>query len=197
LTIRELVDVIVPRSSRCTLAAPCVIKGRRAGSIAPRTTTSPTAYHGYRHAGRGDHQRHPGARRCVRPAAAAQQSPGARHPTTEQLRAIAEQPGTTLLIARDDRGAIVGTLTLIIMLTPGATFGFVEDVVVDAAARRQGIGEALVRECLRLAVEQGASRVELHSGNHRPDAIRLYRRVGFKKFETNVWRFVYGAPTSG
>jgi hypothetical protein len=48
-----------------------------------------------------------------------------------------------------------------------------------------------VKECLRLAAERGASRVELHSGNHRPDAIRLYQRVGFKKFETNVWRFVH------
>jgi ribosomal protein S18 acetylase RimI-like enzyme len=75
-------------------------------------------------------------------------------------------------------------------LTPGATFGFVEDVVVDAAARRQGIGEALVSECLRLAAEQGASRVELHSGDHRPDAIRLYQRVGFKKFQTNVFRYI-------
>jgi ribosomal protein S18 acetylase RimI-like enzyme len=120
-----------------------------------------------------------------------QQSPGARHPTAEQLRAVAEAPGNSLLIARDDRNTIVGTLTLLILLTPGATFGFVEDVVVDATARRQGIGEALVRECLRLAAEQGASRVELHSGNHRPDAIRLYQRVGFTRFETNVWRFVH------
>ena len=119
-----------------------------------------------------------------------QQSLGARHPTAEQLTAVAEAQGNTLLIARDDHGAIVGTLTLMILLTPGATFGFVEDVVVDAGARRQGIGEALVRECLRLAAEQGARRIELHSGNHRPDAIRLYQRVGFKKFETNVWRYV-------
>jgi ribosomal protein S18 acetylase RimI-like enzyme len=119
-----------------------------------------------------------------------QQSAGARHPTAEQLTAVAEAQGNTLLIARDDEGTIVGTLTLMILLTPGATFGFVEDVVVDAGARRQGIGEALVRECLRLAGEQGARRVELHSGNHRPDAIRLYQRVGFKKFETNVWRYV-------
>jgi ribosomal protein S18 acetylase RimI-like enzyme len=78
-----------------------------------------------------------------------------------------------------------------ILITPGATFGFVEDVVVDTAARGQGIGEALVRECLRLAAEQGARRIELHSGNHRQAAIRLYQRVGFKKFETNVWRFLH------
>ena len=119
-----------------------------------------------------------------------QQSPGARHPTHEQLAAIVGAQGHTLLIARDADGAIVGTLTLVILLTPGATFGFVEDVVVDAAARRQGIGEALVQECLRLAAEQGVRRVELHSGNHRPDAIRLYQRIGFQKFETNVFRYI-------
>ena len=119
-----------------------------------------------------------------------QQSPGARHPTAEQLTAVAQQPGNALLIARDDQGAIVGTLTMILMLTPGATFSFVEDVVVDQSARRQGIGEALMLECLRIAAERGATRVELHSGNHRPDAIRLYQRLGFKKFETNVFRYI-------
>jgi ribosomal protein S18 acetylase RimI-like enzyme len=125
-----------------------------------------------------------------------QQSPGARHPTAEQLTAVVQAPVNTLLVARDEQGVIVGTLTLMILLTPGETFGFVEDVVVDEDARGQGIGEALVRACLRLAAEQGARRVELHSGNHRQAAIRLYQRVGFKKFETNVWRYVpEQAPT--
>ena len=119
-----------------------------------------------------------------------QQSPRARHPTAQQLTAVVEGATNRLLIARDDLGAIVGTLTLTILLTPGATFGFVEDVVVDNAARGRGIGEALVRECLRLAAEQGVRRIELHSGNHRQAAIRLYQRVGFKKFETNVWRYL-------
>ena len=119
-----------------------------------------------------------------------QQSASARHPTAEQLAAVIEPATNTLLIARDEQGAIVGTLTLMMLITPGATFGFVEDVVVDAAARGQGIGEQLVRECQRIALEQGASKIELHSGNHRQPAIRLYQRVGFKKFETNVWRYV-------
>jgi ribosomal protein S18 acetylase RimI-like enzyme len=119
-----------------------------------------------------------------------QQTAGARHPTADQLTAVVEVPTNTVLIARDDGGTIVGTLTLMLMMTPGATFGFVEDVVVDVAARGRGIGEALVRECLRLGAEQGAERIELHSGNRRQAAIRLYQRVGFKKFETNVWRFV-------
>jgi ribosomal protein S18 acetylase RimI-like enzyme len=121
-----------------------------------------------------------------------QQTLGARHPTAEQLAAVVEVPTNTLLIARDDEGAIVGTLTLMLLLTPGATFGFVEDVVVDVASRGRGIGEALVRECLRLGAEQGAERIELHSNSRRQAAIRLYQRVGFKQFETNVWRFVTG-----
>lgn len=119
-----------------------------------------------------------------------QQSANARHPTAEQLAAVIAPATNTLLVARDAQGVIVGTLTLMMLITPGATFGFVEDVVVDAAARGQGIGEALVRECQRLAYARGASRIELHSGNHRQPAIRLYQRVGFTKFETNVWRHV-------
>jgi ribosomal protein S18 acetylase RimI-like enzyme len=46
-----------------------------------------------------------------------------------------------------------------------------------------------VKEGLRLAAEQGARQIDLHSGNHRQAAIRLYQRVGFKQFEINVWRF--------
>lgn len=125
-----------------------------------------------------------------------QQSVGARHPTAEQLTAVIDSPTNTVLVARDEHGAIVGTLTLTILLTPGATFGFVEDVVVDHPARGKGIGEALVRECQRLALAQGARRIELHSGNHRQAAIRLYQRVGFNRFETNVWRFVHPEPVA-
>ena len=120
-----------------------------------------------------------------------QHSANSRLPTAEQLEAVMNASGHTLLVAYDEQDALVGTLTLIIFLTPGDTFGFVEDVVVDKEARGQGIGEALVRECLRLAAEQGAQQIDLHSGNHRQAAIRLYQRVGFKKFETNVWRFLH------
>jgi ribosomal protein S18 acetylase RimI-like enzyme len=124
-----------------------------------------------------------------------QQSVGARHPTAAELAAVVGSSSNSLLIARDDNGDIVGTLTLTILYTPGSTFGFVEDVVVDESARGRGIGETMVKECLRIATTRGAHRVELHSSDRRQAAIRLYQRVGFKKFDTNVWRFVDpGAP---
>ncbi|MCC7370355.1 MAG: GNAT family N-acetyltransferase [Chloroflexi bacterium] len=111
-----------------------------------------------------------------------------------RLRPTSGYPAASIapcrLAARGGDGRIVGTLTLLLLATPGATFGFVEDVVVDEPVRGKGIGEALVRECQRLAAEQRACRIELHSGNHRQPAIRLHQRVGFTKFETNVWRYV-------
>jgi len=120
-----------------------------------------------------------------------QHSRGALPPTPEHLQRVVDSPANTVLVARDERGAIVGSLTLTIFMTPGGTIGWIEDVVVDGAARGQGIGEALVKEGVRLAAEQGARQIDLHSGNHRQAAIRLYQRVGFKKFETNVWRFLH------
>jgi ribosomal protein S18 acetylase RimI-like enzyme len=120
-----------------------------------------------------------------------QHSKGALPPTQEHLQRVAESSANTLLVARDGQGAIVGTLTLTIFLTPGGTIGWIEDVVVDQAARGQGVGEALVKEGVRIARERGALQIDLHSGNHRQAAIRLYQRVGFKKFETNVWRYLH------
>ncbi len=60
-----------------------------------------------------------------------QHAHGARLPSAQELYRVAAAPGTTLLIARDEQGGIVGTLTLIVFLTPGATLGYIEDVVVD------------------------------------------------------------------
>ena len=51
-----------------------------------------------------------------------------------------------------------------------------------------------MREAIRLATEQDARSIDLHSGNHRPDDIRLYQRVGSERFGTNVWRYDLDEP---
>jgi len=43
---------------------------------------------------------------------------------------VVESPANTLLIARDEQGAIVGTLTLIIFLVPGGSHRHVIDAGV-------------------------------------------------------------------
>ncbi len=108
-------------------------------------------------------------------------------PSREHLAAVLADPRTALLVARDEDGAIVGTLTLAARRKPSAYEGWIEDVVVDDSARGRGIGEALTREAMRLAGEWGLDAVKLTSRPFRESAIRLYRRLGFEPVETNVY----------
>lgn len=120
-----------------------------------------------------------------------QLAPGAHGPDEAQLQAIVRAPGTTLLVARDGRrdGHIVGAATLTHLRIPTGWRVTIEDVVVDAAARGAGVGEALTRAALRLAREHGARSVDLTSNPSRESANRLYQRLGFARRETNVYRF--------
>jgi ribosomal protein S18 acetylase RimI-like enzyme len=113
-------------------------------------------------------------------------------PGVAELEQIVASPATTLLIARDEDGAVVGTLTLALFRIPTGLRAWIEDVVVDEDARGQGVGEALIREAVRTAQDAGARTVDLTSRPSRGPANRLYTRLGFRKRETNVYRATAG-----
>ena len=117
-----------------------------------------------------------------------QLSRSAPPPTAEQLEDIATSPASHLLVARVD-DEIVGALTLVVFRIPTGLRAWIEDVVVDEAARGHGVGEALNREALRLAKERGAITVDLTSRPSREAANRMYQRLGFTQRETNVYRY--------
>ena len=48
-------------------------------------------------------------------------------------------------------------------------------------ARGQGLGEALLRECLQRARRRGAPAVGLHTASYLAAATRLYGRLGFRR----------------
>jgi len=110
-------------------------------------------------------------------------------PTMERVRALVADPAVTLLLAID-RKDVVGTTTVIVYTTPFWIKARLDEVVVDAAARGKGVGEALVKAALDVARENGAQIVELQSGVQREAANRLYPRMGFQRRETNVYRIV-------
>lgn len=110
-------------------------------------------------------------------------------PTAEQLAEIVASPATVLFVARDDQGAIVGSLTLALFRIPTGLRAWIEDVVVDGQARGQGIGEALNRAAIAEAGRRGAVTVDLTSRPSREAANRLYQRLGFQQRTTNVYRF--------
>jgi ribosomal protein S18 acetylase RimI-like enzyme len=108
-------------------------------------------------------------------------------PTPDELARIVADPATTLFVARDgDR--IVGMLTLAAFRIPTAQRAFIEDVVVDEAARGAGVAAALVQAALQHAAALGARTVDLTSRPDREAANRLYQRMGFEVRNTNVYR---------
>jgi ribosomal protein S18 acetylase RimI-like enzyme len=110
-------------------------------------------------------------------------------PTAGALREIVAAPSSVLLLARDARqqGAIVGALSLVLYRIPTGGRACIEDVVVDAAARGRGVGEALCREAIERARAAGADSVQLTSRPSREAANRLYQRLGFQRRETNAY----------
>jgi ribosomal protein S18 acetylase RimI-like enzyme len=123
-----------------------------------------------------------------------QVSESAPLPSEDELKAIVSSPVTRLLLARDEAGSIVGTLTLVVFRIPTGVGAWIEDVVVDEQARRQGVGEALMTAAIQLAEQSGARHLNLTSRPDREAANRLYRRLGFDHRETNVYRLMLPAP---
>jgi ribosomal protein S18 acetylase RimI-like enzyme len=117
-----------------------------------------------------------------------QLSPAAPLPSRDELAMVVASPGTHLLIARDPD--IVGSLTLTLYLVPTGLQGRINAVVVDAAARGRGVGEALTREAVRIAREARARRITLSSREERAAANRVYRRVGFERTVTNSYHMM-------
>jgi len=109
-------------------------------------------------------------------------------PGRDELARIVASETTVLFIARVE-GRIAGALTLAVFRIPTGVRAWIEDVVVDSAARGHGVGEALNTAAIGEARARGAVTVDLTSRPSREAANRLYQRLGFTARETNVYRF--------
>lgn len=141
-----------------------------------------------------------------------QLSASARLPSGAEIDQIVTSQTTTLLVARDDDlggvdgddeegwtaedetadGRIVGMLTLVTFRLPSGVRAWIEDVVVDSAARGRGAGEALTQAALEIASARGARTAELTSRPSRQAANHLYQKMGFQRRESNLYRFELG-----
>ena len=110
-------------------------------------------------------------------------------PTKEDLKKLIASECSRLLVARQpgEDDPIVGVLCLTIYRVPTGLRSVVEDVIVDENARRQGIGEALMRSAIELAREAGADGVSLTSNPQREAANQLYQSMGFALRKTNPY----------
>ena len=110
-------------------------------------------------------------------------------PSVDELGEIVAAPATDLFVATVDDGTISGIATLVNFRIPTGVRTWIEDVVVDEAARGTGVGRALTEAMLDRARELGAVTCDLSSRPSREAANRLYQRIGFAPRTTNVYRY--------
>lgn len=118
-----------------------------------------------------------------------QLSASAPHLQRDDVEALVSSDASRLLLARDENGQIVGTLTLIVFPIPTGVRAWIEDVIVDEQARGSGVGSALTREAIRIAQAAGARTIDLTSRPSRTAANALYQREGFVRRDTHVYRY--------
>jgi ribosomal protein S18 acetylase RimI-like enzyme len=116
-----------------------------------------------------------------------QLSPTANALNKQYLETILNSETMTLFVAKEG-GLIVGTLSLILYLTLLNKKAWIEDVVVDKAVRGRGIAGLLLDAALDYAKKQGIKKIDLTSANNRVSAHELYKKRGFQKRDTSVFR---------
>lgn len=93
-------------------------------------------------------------------------------------------PAACVMVAEAD-GAVVGMCTgqATISTAEGGPALLVEDVVVEAAWRGQGLGRRLLAALADWAGEQGIARLQLLADRNNQPALDFYRRLGWQGTE--------------
>ena len=116
-----------------------------------------------------------------------QLSQSAQMPGDKQVEQLVNSENTHLFVAEVE-GVIVGMLSLVVVDIPTGRKAWIEDVVVDEAARGLYIGQALVEKAKEAAAELGAKKIYLTSNPSRKAAHALYSKCGFEEYNTCVFR---------
>jgi ribosomal protein S18 acetylase RimI-like enzyme len=114
---------------------------------------------------------------------------GRDEPTDDQLAVgvarLLVDPHTEFLLAEPDAARPAGLCQLRYRygLWYDAPDCWLEDMYVDADARGRGIGRALGDAAIERARERGCRRVQLDVNEANPEALALYRRLGFDSLQ--------------
>jgi len=98
------------------------------------------------------------------------------------LRQIIEQPAIGRILVARDGGDLLGMVNLLFTISTaeGGPVAVLEDLVVGARHRGNGIGTELLNAAVALAREQGLSRITLLTNHDNASAQRLYQKHGFQ-----------------
>ena len=111
---------------------------------------------------------------------------------TAILRAVIEDPNRSLLVAEIGE-SVVGTVDELVVANlthRGQPWAIVENMVVDEAQRRHGVGSQLMNEVLNRARTAGCYKIQLLSRKVRTEAHAFYRSMGFEESAVGLRRYL-------
>jgi len=103
-----------------------------------------------------------------------------------RYEALLNHPGLTVFGAlADNRLVAACVLHVLPNLTRGAmSYALIENVVTDAAERRRGHGQRVVRAAAAAALAEGCYKVMLMTGRNDPGVVSFYESCGFTQSKT-------------
>ena len=114
--------------------------------------------------------------------------------------AAAQRRGLELLLASPERGQIlvarhatagvIGMVSVQLVMSTaiGAPSAWVEDMVVSAPFRGQGIGKMLLVKAREWAASKGAGRMQLLADADNAPALDFYRHLGWQPTRLLAWK---------
>ena len=96
----------------------------------------------------------------------------------------------TIQVAKSTSGTVIGMVSaqLVISTAEGAASAWVEDMVVDARYRGQGIGKNLLQGALNWAKERGATRAQLLVDIENSEALGYYKHLKWESTQLQARR---------
>lgn len=117
-----------------------------------------------------------------------------RPDTEKQIRGlgvlIANPQQGVIKVARDENGKAIGMVSaqLVISTAQGAPSAWVEDMVISAPWRAQGLGRTLLDAALQWARDKGATRAQLLVDTENTPAVGYYRHLGWESTQLQARR---------
>lgn len=117
-----------------------------------------------------------------------------RPDTEKQIRGLGMLIGRpqqgAIKVARDENGKVIGMVSaqLVISTAQGAPSAWVEDMVISAPWRAQGLGRTLLDAALQWARDKGATRAQLLVDIENTPAVGYYSHLGWESTQLQARR---------